>query len=545
MNAVVHVPQFPLQAVVRHEPAEWARPVALVDPAADTPRVTELTAPARAAGILLGMTAPQALARCREVSVRHRSPKAEAIATDALLQAAFGFSPNLEQTSAGTVTLDLRGLSELDGAATGGGAAVTAWGTRLHAVVAGLGLQSRVGLGPTPSVALHAARWNAGTPGAPGIAGPVAWARDAAAFVASLPVEALDPTAHVLEILGQWGVRTVGAMLALGQAALADRLGLEALGLFAAASTTANRPLRLAKPAEDFAEDAELAHPIETLEPLLFVLRRHVESIEARLAAFGWVAETMVLRLRLESGAVVERRFVVPQPTRRADVLFRMLQTHLDGLRAESAVTGASLSAEPTRPVQRQFGLFEAAIKDPHQFQETLARLSALVGSDRVGSPVRCEGHLPDQFRMTAPDFDGAPPVKTRTPELARRTPWRRFRPPLPAEVAAWLDPVFRPAATAADGGDGKVVAFPGTTDGPAPSVESLAPAEAGRRPSTVRCALAGGRVAGADGPWEASGRWWESDAWSRAEWDVAMRGGVVLRLVEAGGAWSVEGVMD
>lgn len=542
MNAVVHVPQFPLQAVLRHEPAEWARPVVLVDPASDTPRVMDLTGPARAAGVASGMTAPQALARCRDVGVRHRSPRAEATATDALLQAAFGFSPNLEQTSPGTVTLDLRGLSEWRGGGSGDGTAPMAWGARLHAVAAGLGLQARVGLGATPSVALHAARWPAVNSAASLVAGPVAWARDAAGFVASLPVEALDPTPHVLEILGKWGVSTVGALLALGQAELADRLGLEALGLFAAASTTARRPLRLARPAEHFEETAELGHPVETLEPLLFVLRRHAESLEARLAAFRWVAEVLVLRLRLESGAAWERRLDVPQPTRRAEVLFRMLQTHLDGVRTESAVTGATLSAEPARPVQRQFGLFEAALKDPHQFQETLARLSALVGADRVGSPVRSDGHRPGQFRLVPPDFDNAPPAKGRAAELARRTPWRCFRPPLPADVAAWLDPMFRPGGP--DTVDAKVVAFPGVASaGAAKPVEPGA--DPSRRPASVRCTVAGGRIVEASGPWEASGRWWEADGWSRAEWDVSLRGGTVLRLVESGGVWTVEGAMD
>lgn len=540
MNAVVHVPQFPLQAVLRHDPAGWARAVVMVDPAADMPRVVELTGPACEAGVEPGMTPPQAMARCRGVEVRHRSPRAESTAAAALLQAAFGFTPNLEQTAPGTATLDLRGLAELDGAGTGDGGALLAWGARLHAAVAGLGLQARVGIGPTPSVALHAARWPAGDTAAVRVAGPVAWVRDGAGFVASLPVTALDPTPHVVEILGRWGVCTVGAMLALGQAALADRLGLEALGLFAAASTTAVRPLRLARPAEEFEEGSEPGHPVETLEPLLFVLRRHAESLESRLGAFGLVAETLVLRLRLESGAAWERRLAVPQPTRRAEVLFRMLQTHLEGVRTESAVTGVVLRAEPARPVERQFGLFESALRDPHQFQETLARLSALVGADRVGSPVRGDGHRPDVFRMTTPDFENAPPATGRLPDLARRTPLRRFRPPLPAEVAAWLDPVFRPGGRPRDA-DAKVVPFPGTASG----TPAAAAVPSGPRPGSVRCAAAGGRVSDASGPWETSGRWWDADAWERREWDVALRGGVVLRLVETGGAWAVEGVVD
>jgi len=43
-----------------------------------------------------------------------------------------------------------------------------------------------------------------------------------------------------------------------------------------------------------------------------------------------------VLGLKLDSGANLERRLRVPEPTRRSDVLFRMLQTHLETLRTDS-----------------------------------------------------------------------------------------------------------------------------------------------------------------------------------------------------------------
>jgi protein ImuB len=113
MFAVIHLPQFTLQAALRHEPELWARPIALVDPALNTPRVCDATSAARAFGVTEGLTPTQALARCREVLIRHRAPTQEAAATEAILQCAYGFSPNIESTSAGTVTLDLRGLSEL------------------------------------------------------------------------------------------------------------------------------------------------------------------------------------------------------------------------------------------------------------------------------------------------------------------------------------------------------------------------------------------------------------------------------------------------
>src|SRR4051794_35016651 len=108
MFAVVHLPQFSLQAVLRHEPELWSKPVALVDPSVRTPLVCEMTEPAGQAGVTPGLTATQAMARCGQVLLRPRSLRQEAAATNALLQCAYAFSPHLENTAPGVCTLDLR-----------------------------------------------------------------------------------------------------------------------------------------------------------------------------------------------------------------------------------------------------------------------------------------------------------------------------------------------------------------------------------------------------------------------------------------------------
>lgn len=557
MFAVLHVPHFPLQAVLRHAPELWARPVALVDPGMTTPRVVEATPPAREAGVTDGLTAPQALARCRTVTIRHRVPAQEATAAEAMLQCAYGFSPHLEATGLGMITLDLRGLAVLRTAVSAEGGAnesergLAAWGERLRLAVAALGMEARIGLGPTPNVARHAARWGAsgaragkgaevrearspsGTPAGrergsstiendeaePSAPPGVQVVTDPAAFVAGLPVVALEPSSDVIVILQRWGIRTVGELLALGQAELAERLGLEALGLFAAASVTSSRPLKLVKPVERFEETHEFEVEVETAEPLLFLLRRFTESLVCRLDVFGWVAGELRLRIRLESGRVLEQSLRVPQPTRRADVLFRMLHTHLESLRTESPVKSVTLVAEPTRPEQRQFGLFESALRDPNQFQETLARLAALVGADRVGTPVREDSHRTDAFILVPPDFeretgtlcDGKGEPGER--DGVRPVPLRRLRPAVTAQVDLEAG-------------------------------RSVVPTSEGR-PLAVQCAVANGRLVVTLGPWRSSGQWWEAGGWEREEWDVSMRGGRVVRLVRVGATWAVEGVLD
>ena len=147
---------------------------------------------------------------------------------------------------------------------------------------------------------------------------------------------------------------------------------------------------------------------------------------------------------------IYERVFKIPQPTNDVDLLFRMLQTHLENFRSEHPIVAVALSAEPIKPAGEQFGLFETTLRNPHQLSETLARLTALLGADRIGTPVLEETHRPDAFRMEP--FSCGCSVRlvrrsrTKRQASARRTPHalrtahataalRRFRPAVSASV--------------------------------------------------------------------------------------------------------------
>jgi protein ImuB len=507
MFAVIYLPQFALQAVLRHAPEGWSKPVALLDPAVRPPIIAECTEPARAAGITPGLSPTQAMARCSDVRIQPRSSAQEKAAGHALLQCAYAFSPHLEATAPGWCTLDLRGLAALGDKepscqAEGNEESRAAlqrfevWAGRLQNALGRVRLAASIGVGATPNLARQAARWGRG----------IEVVENPRAFLSGLPVAALEPSTDGAILLQRWGIRTVGELLGLGQDALSARLGLEALALFAAASSTAMRPLQLVHPSTRFEEAFEFEPEVETLEPLLFLLRRFVDQLSQRLAPCGFVAETLVLNLALESGNKVTARLRLPQPTREPDVLFRTLRTYLETLRTESPVKSVALTVLPTQAEQKQLGLFETVLSDPRQFQETLARLAVVLGPERVGTPALENSHRPDTFRLSAPDFENAPvPTESEWGLSLELNPIRRFRPPLQAEVEC----------------------------------------EVAERPLSIRCAMSKGRLKIVVGPWRASGQWWEAGGWEREEWEALTHDGQVLRLVHQPEGWFVEGMMD
>lgn len=545
MFSVICVPNFALQSLLRHEPELRERPVALIDATGTNlakTLVLECTRTAELAGICPGLTAPQAQARCRELILKPRSPSAEQSATEILLQTAYAFSPNIENTSPGVCTIDLRGLNfsntdahcscpqisqmtqmvkqpplkpassaqsadqfeffnsaEIAPASRcgeeGERVLIGTWSSAIITALRSLGIEAQVGIASTPNLALLAAR----------AAKPVLMIERASEFFALLPFAALESTAQVLDIVKRWGIHTAGAFLALGKEAIAERLGAEALELFHRASTQTIRPLHIVVPTGTFEEEMDFETHIETIEPLLFVLRRFVEQLSARIALTYRVVGELALSLTLESGEPYERTFKVPAPTGEVETLFRMLHTHLENLRTDAPILSLHLRAIPVRAEGQQFGLFESALRDPNHFHETLARLTALLGAERVGTPVAEATHRPDSFRMETPDF-GESEIRNLKSEIQNPAGLclRRFRPPMHADVEMKNgEPVF------------------------------------------IHTLMVSGRVKRARGPWCISGTWWDQRRWSRQEWDVETERGELYRLRHADAGWLLEGVYD
>jgi protein ImuB len=311
---------------------------------------------------------------------------------------------------------------------------------------------------------------------------------------------------EIFAILHKWGIHTLGQLAALDKEQLGARLGPEAIRMWERANGRSNRLLKLIRPPESFQESFEFEREIETAEPVLFMLRRFLEQLAVRLAAIYLVSKELTLRITFANKQSYERVFKIPQPTNDVDLLFRMLQTHLENFRSEHPIVAVMLSAEPIKPAGEQFGFFETTLRNPHQLSETLARLTALLGADRIGTPVLEETHRPDVFRMEQFAWQvGAIDLnRPKAIEPTFRTALRRFRPNVPASVLLDED-----------------------------------------TPAHVRSAEMSGKIIEQRGPYLLSGNWWDEKSWGRAEWDLQLQNGELVRAHERDGVWKIDGVYD
>ena len=311
---------------------------------------------------------------------------------------------------------------------------------------------------------------------------------------------------EILTILHKWGIHTLGQFVALDREQLGARLGPEAIRMWERANGQSDRMLKLIRPPESFEESFEFENEIETAEPLLFMLRRFLEQFAIQLSGIYLVTKELTLRITFTNKQIYERIFKIPQPTNNVDLLFRMLHTHLENFKSKYPIVAVALNAQPIKPAREQFGLFETTLRNPHQLSETLARLTGLLGADHVGTPVLEETHRPDAFRMEPFAWQvGA--IEFNRPkgiEPTFRTAVRRFRPSISASILLDED-----------------------------------------RPMHIRGADVGGKIIDLHGPYLISGNWWDEKSWARAEWDLQLDAGELVRCHESEATWRIDGIYD
>jgi protein ImuB len=544
--ACIYVPNFSVAAVLRAEPELHVRAVAVFEGKPPLEKVFAANGKANCLGIAPGMTKAQA-ELCMELTLRSRSPLQESSAHAVLLDCAQSFSPCVEDAALDTAILDLSGTESLFGPLP----------EIAHAIfcrAADLGIEANVATASNPDAAVLVARGFSGVTVVP--------SGQETEQLGLLPIEVLfadqcqgaekKEAARLLETLDRWGVRNLRALAALPEVALIERLGQEGLRLQQLARGAASRTLVPMEAPLAFEEAVELEHAIVLLEPLAFLLNRLLEQLCARLASRALATQELRLTLELdnltgmdcecnnpgipsESDASPEaqsrplaqhfissrqnkfcRTLRLPLPMLDARLFLKLLQLDLNAYPPGAPIVKIHLAAEPARPRTAQGGLFLPPSPEPEKLELTLARISGMVGDNKVGAIELLDTHRPEGFRMRRFVAEAAretQPRKHSVPEeKSAITALRRFRPPLRASV------------TLAEGQPVRVVCI---------------------KKKEVQ-----GGVLWKAGPWRSSGDWWEREAWSRDEWDIALQNGdgiALYRLVHdlLNGGWFVEGTYD
>jgi nucleotidyltransferase/DNA polymerase involved in DNA repair len=170
MFATIYLPDFYLQAALRHQPELRARPVALIDDQEKKAVIIQRTAAAEETGVHVGMTPSQGLARCLQLVVKVRNHPQEKLLQEILLHFAGTLAPYVEATGPGISTVQFTDAKNVAGKVRG-----------VIEQLADSEITAQGGIAPTPDTSFLAAH----------LAAPVLQIDDSSEFLAALPIEVL------------------------------------------------------------------------------------------------------------------------------------------------------------------------------------------------------------------------------------------------------------------------------------------------------------------------------------------------------------------
>ncbi|CAN5544327.1 hypothetical protein BH20VER3_BH20VER3_17870 [soil metagenome] len=170
MFAALYLPDFELQAALRHTPELSQKPVALLENEEAKALIWQITPSAGCAGVRPGMTPSQGLARCLSLLIKPRAFEQEKIAGEILLHYAGTLAPEIEATAPGVCTIHFTSTKNCRENVAG-----------VVRQLAPLRLSAQAGLATTPDLSFLAAV----------LARQVLQIEDPKDFLAPLPIEVL------------------------------------------------------------------------------------------------------------------------------------------------------------------------------------------------------------------------------------------------------------------------------------------------------------------------------------------------------------------
>jgi protein ImuB len=461
--------EFPTQALLRLRTELHSTAVAVLHGIAPTETVCATNAKARRLGIARDMTRIEAESFPQLVLLR-RSPAQEHSAKTALLECAGRFSPEIEDVSNDSecsFVLNIAGTAKLFGEPH-------AVAVQIRETLATIGIHASVCVSHNFHVSLAKAKILHGIEIIP----PGAERKS----LAPLPLHVLGLSDTQAETFANWGIRNIGELASLPDVDLITRLGQDAKRLLELSRGERPHMFLPIEPVTELRESFEFETPIEILDSLFFILSPMFEHLIARVSLQALCVASLKIEMQLDGGRVHERIIRPALPTVDKRFLLKLAQLDLAAHPPFAPVQSLAVTAEPGRGSKVQLGLFAPQLPESSRLDVTLSRLSALVGEDRVGSPILRDTHAPDSFRHSRFSIQKSIPNDLCANS---HTALRRIRPP------ALL------------------------------SVQSTE-----HRPTAFTFREHRYAVRNAYGPWRSSGEWWTTDVWSQEEWDVVAEAG-------------------
>jgi nucleotidyltransferase/DNA polymerase involved in DNA repair len=321
-------------------------------------------------GVVPGMALRQAEHLCPQATILPPDPESSTQLRELISSALYDLAPTVEVRVEGVAWLDVSGVVRA-------GESIRESRRRLRAAI---GREPRLGLAPGPFSARLAA-----TRARPGRLVQVDEAR---AFLAPLSSHELPLDAEQLERLDLLGLRTLGAVAAIGPRELESQLGRE--GRHAVLLARGLEPDQLTPWCPPLFTSAyrQFEPPVEDREALLFVARALCGDLAGELGLRGAGAKSIRVRLLFEAGSPEHRESVVRHPLSSAAELFGLIGSWIKEWQPHAPITELWIELPVLEAAGgRQLRLWAGGDGNSEEVTAALERLQERWGDEVVHKP--------------------------------------------------------------------------------------------------------------------------------------------------------------
>ena len=321
-------------------------------------------------GVTPGMAMRHAEHLCPQATFVLPDEEAVARIRELISSALYDLAPVVEVRDEGIAWLDLSGVVRA-------GESVRETRRRLLKAV---GREPRLGLAPGPfSARLAAARARPGR---------LVQIKDAREFLLPLSYRELPLDAEQMERLDLLGLRTLGAVAAMGPRELESQLGPD--GRHAALLARGDEPdqLQAWRPPMFTSAHRQFGDPVEDREALLFVARALCGDLADELGLRGAGARQLRVRLLFESAEPEKRESTVRHPLSSTTELFGLVGAWIKEWRPRAPITEMWIELPALEGAgRRQLRLWAGGDGSSEEVAAAMERLQERFGDDVVHRP--------------------------------------------------------------------------------------------------------------------------------------------------------------
>jgi len=324
LAACVWIPLFPLRCEAARHDGLAGLPTALLAP--DTTRkLWQVSSQARHTGVKPGMTVSQAIGICPTLRLIEPDPVHYDEQFAHLLSALTEVSPVIEAGELGLVYVGVDGLQGIYGSA--------------EKIIQAIKLAVRPSDRPTVRLGWGVGKftaWVAASRARPSeaVVVPLGHERD---FLASQPIAVLPLEADLHRRLRRLGIRTLGMLATLPEAAITAQFGATGKRIWQLAAGRVVEPVQGRVEPEPIAAALEFFSPVGERELIVHALDQLIARALKHPRRIGWRVHALRARAELEGGGSWLTAHLLKEPTADAGRILAPLKTRLE----QSPPTGA------------------------------------------------------------------------------------------------------------------------------------------------------------------------------------------------------------